>query len=215
MASKAIGRDDRAGRCAIRRSPKRLPRIMESERMGRPSKLTEKQWTAIGERLLKGEKAADLAREFGVSKTRISERFSKSLETVKAVANQLVTAEAALRALPIAEQVSVLNYADDLRAVSAHLIGAAKYGSATAHRLAGIAHANVLKIDDAAPLDGDSMETLRGVAALTKLANDASQIGVNLLNANKEAVREMNAPDLSRKIDAIEMHIVAPALPAA
>jgi hypothetical protein len=32
--------------------------------MGRPSKLTDKQWDKSAQRLLKGEKAADLAREF-------------------------------------------------------------------------------------------------------------------------------------------------------
>ena len=35
--------------------------------MGRPSKLTEKQWAEIGRRLLAGEKAASLAREFKIT----------------------------------------------------------------------------------------------------------------------------------------------------
>lgn len=157
--------------------------------MGRPSKLTEKQWAAIGARLLKGEKAAKLAREFKVSPTTISERFSKRVSEVRNVAGQLVEAEQALRSLPIAEQVSALNLADEMRAISTHLAGAAKYGAATAHRLSGIAHAKVQEIDDAAPLDEESLESLKGVAVLTRMANESSTIGLNLLNANKDMMK--------------------------
>jgi hypothetical protein len=160
--------------------------------MGRPSKLNDRQWSEIQQRLLKGEKAADLAREYGVSKTRISERFSERIGTVKAVANQLVAAESALRQLPVTEQLQALNLADELRAISAHLAGAAKYSAATSHRLSGIAHAKVQEIDDAAPLNEESREALKDVAVLTKIANEAATIPLNLLNANKETVKELN-----------------------
>lgn len=160
--------------------------------MGRPSKLTEKQWADIQQRLLNGEKAAALAREFKVSKTRISERFSERTGTIRNVAEQLVAAEGALRALPVSEQVQALNLADELRAISMHLAGAAKFGAATAHRLNGIAHAKVQEIDDAAPLSAESLESLKGIAVLTKIANDSATIGLNLLAANKEAIKEMN-----------------------
>ena len=43
--------------------------------MGRKSALTEKQWAAIGQRLLKREAARALAREFGVSEAAIKNRF--------------------------------------------------------------------------------------------------------------------------------------------
>jgi hypothetical protein len=161
--------------------------------MGRPSKLTDAQWDTIKKRLAAGEKAADLSREFKVSKTAISHRVSKRIETIKTVANQLVSAEEALRSLPLSEQLLTISLADDLRAISTHLAGAGKYGAATAHRLAGIANAKVQEIDDAAPLDEKSMEALKGVAVLTKLANEASTIGVNLLAANKEVIKDMNA----------------------
>ena len=160
--------------------------------MGRPSKLTDKQWAEIQKRLLAGEKAADLAREFKVSKTRISERFSERNGTVKAVANQLVAAEVALRQLPVTEQIAALTLADELKAISKHLAGAAKYGAATAHRLSGIAHAKVQEIDDAAPMDDTSREALRDVAVLTKLANESATIPMNLLAANKDLAKEIN-----------------------
>lgn len=157
--------------------------------MGRPSKLTDKQWESIGSRLLAGEKPADLAREFGVSRAVISSRFSKRNETVKTVANQILDAEAAVFSLPVSEQVSVFALANELRAISRHLAGAGKFGAATAHRLSGIAHAKVQEIDDAKPLDADSLESLKGVAVLTKMANEASTIGLNLLSANRDMAK--------------------------
>lgn len=160
--------------------------------MGRPSNLNEKQWEEIRKRLLAGEKAADLAREFKTSRSAISTRFSKRIETVKSVANQLVEAEAAVKALPFSEQVAVYQVAEDLRAISMHLAGAAKYGAATAHRLLGIANAKVHEIDDAAPLDPASVESLKGIAVLTRVANDSAVIPTALLNGNKETVKQLN-----------------------
>lgn len=156
--------------------------------MGRPSKLTPKQWAEVERRFLLGEKADDLGREFGVSGSSIRERFSALRGKVKVVADQLVSSEQALRALPVSAQLSALQLADELRAISMHLASAAKYSSATSHRLAGIAHAEVQKIDDAAPLDA-SMASLRNVAVLTDMANKSATIGLNLIAANKDVLR--------------------------
>lgn len=159
--------------------------------MGRPSKLTPKQWAEVERRYLAGEKLSDLAREFGVNKSAISRRVAQPAKETKRVAHQLVSAEQQLRALPVAQQLQALTLADELRAISAHMASAAKYGAATAHRLAGIAHGKVAEIDDAAPLDTGSMETLKGIAVLTRMANDAAVIPSNLLAANKETMRGM------------------------
>lgn len=164
--------------------------------MGRPSKLTEAQWRQVQTRLLAGERAADLAREFGVSKTAISVRFSGRSETVRSVANQLVSAEVSLRALPVPEQVAALNLAEELRTISTHLAGAARYGAATAHRLAGIAHGKAAEIDDAAPLTDESLAAMKGIAALTRVANEAAATGLNLLSANKDAVKRAETAEV-------------------
>jgi AcrR family transcriptional regulator len=155
--------------------------------MARPSKLTDAQWEAIGKRLLAGESAAKLSREFGVSKAAISVRFSKRNETIKSVANQIVETERALSFLNVSEQIAARSLADDLKAISEHLAGAARFGAATSHRLAGIAHNKVAEIDDAKPLDENSLTALKGIAVLTRMANDASEIGLNLLRANKDS----------------------------
>lgn len=160
--------------------------------MGRPSKLSEKQWSEIEKRLLNGEAAIDLAKEYKVNRAAISRHLSQPIATIKTVANQILATEVALKSLPVAQQISAINLADQLRAISGHLAGAANYGAATSHRLAGIAHGKVLEIDDSAPLDEESAETLKGIAVLTRMANDSSLIGLNLLKANKETVDDLN-----------------------
>lgn len=160
--------------------------------MARPSKLTDAQWESIGKRLLAGESAASLAREFEISKASISARFSERLKNVKSVANQIVATESAMAMLNVSEQLAARSLADDLKSISEHLAGAARFGAMTAHRLSGIAQSKVHEIDDAAPLNEESRNALGDIAALTKMANGASEIGLNLLRANKETIDDMN-----------------------
>ena len=94
--------------------------------------------------------------------------------------------------LPIARQNIVNDLASALTDISMHLAAAARYGAATAHRLNGIAQAQAEKIDDADPLKPESVVALKGISLLNKMANDASEIGVNLLRANREAVDDIN-----------------------
>lgn len=154
--------------------------------MGRPSKLTPTQWEEVGKRLAGGETAASLAREFGVSQTTLSQRFS---EFPKAKVQKLGTELAQLA--PEAQRAAV-SLADELRSISTHLAAAARYGSSTAHRLQALAHGEVQKIDDAEPLK--SVEALKGVHALTRLANDAASTGLNLLAANKDNAAKEQQP---------------------
>ncbi len=151
--------------------------------MGRPSKLSPAQWDEVKKRKLAGESYGELAKEFGVNKATIIKKLKDGLVTVKTVANQIVTAENELRKLPLSDQLLTLSLVDELRAVSKHLAGAAKFGAATAHRLAGIGNALVEQIDDADPLQ--SMASVKAVAVLTDVANKAAVVGLNLLNANK------------------------------
>ena len=156
--------------------------------MGRPSKLTPTQWEEVGRRLARGETLQSLSREFGVGVTTISERFREFPKTgIRRLANELAT-------LPPQAQAAAVNLADELRAISVHLAGAAKYGASTAHRLAGIANSKVQEIDDAAPMTDESFDALKGIATLTRMSNDAANIGLNLLNANRDQGKPVNAP---------------------
>lgn len=161
--------------------------------MGRPSKLTDKQWHDLERRFLSGEPGRALSREYKISEAAIRKRIGTQAHQIKAVANQLVAAEAAFSALPIGAQISARTLADELKEISTHLAGAARFGAATAHRLNGIAHAKAVEVDDATPLDDDSRKVLGDIAVLNRMANDASQIGVNLLRANKDHVDAVNA----------------------
>ncbi|MES2973377.1 MAG: helix-turn-helix domain-containing protein [Pseudomonadota bacterium] len=163
--------------------------------MGRKSKLSERQWQEIGRRLLAGEKGRALAKEYGVSEAAIRARFSAQNAEIKSVANQIVATESALKSLPISAQIAAQDLAAQLRSISGHLAGAANFSAATAHRLAGIAHAKVQEIDDAAPFGEKSMEALKVVAVLTKTANEAGVLPTNLVAANKDMVRAANAGD--------------------
>lgn len=155
--------------------------------MARPSKLSEAKWEELKRRLLAGEKAADLAREYGVSPSAISMRVSKRIETVKSVANQILDADKALKQLPVAEQIMTITLVDELKAISTHLAGAGRFAAASAHRLAGIAHEQVQQIDDAQP--EKTLAAIQRFGALTKMSNEASHIPMNLLAANKDVMK--------------------------
>ena len=171
--------------------------------MGRPSKLSEKQWAESERRHLAGEKIRPLAREFGVGESAVRARISAQCAEIKAVANQIVATEQRFSSLPISAQIRARSLADELKAISLHLASAAKYGAMTAHKLNAVAHAQSEQINEIAPLNSvkdekglviteGNADALRSVIAMTEGANKAAAIGLNLLSANKEAVTRAN-----------------------
>jgi transposase-like protein len=161
--------------------------------MARPPKLSPEQRAEVVRRLAEGEGVRALAREFGVDPSVISRLgVAQQTQQVRVVAQQVAAAQTALAALPVAQQYTALTLADKLRNISCSLASAAELGAATAHRLSALANTEVAKIDDASVLSDASMGAMRGVAALTKLANDSSSIALNLLAANKEAINKAN-----------------------
>lgn len=175
--------------------------------MGRKSLLTVEQWIEIERRhVVDGETINALAAEFGVNESSVRRKIKpnkaespKPVNPLRAIAEKKVQADAEvmrvnreIAELPYAKQMIVSDLATKLTNISQHLGSAAEYGAATAHRLAGIANGRVALIHDAGPLNDESRESLRDIAILTKMANEASDIGVNLLRANKEHVDDMN-----------------------
>jgi len=159
--------------------------------MGRPSKLTEAQWAEIGEKLLTGISIRDLAAEYGVGKSAISERFTGRNRTIRTAAEKLVAVETQIRALTIPEQHAVRGHAARLMAISNHMASAVEYGAATSHRLAALAHSKVQEVDDSRPLDDESREALKDVAVLTKMANDAGAMAMTMLSAHKDRTQRV------------------------
>lgn len=158
--------------------------------MGRPSKLTPDQWAEIQRRASEGEGARALAKEFGVDEAAIRRRVSPQTPRIKEVAAKLAEAQTALAELPVRQQYTAISLAEKLRNISTSLAAAAELGAATSHRLNALANTEVAKVDDAKPLE--SLDSLRSVGVLTKLANDSASIALNLLAANKEAVQKLN-----------------------
>lgn len=179
--------------------------------MGRKSALSPEQWLQIERRMLvDGESAYALSKEFGVNESSIrrkikpssadkAEAGTKHHPELRELAERKVevdrakqSVDAEIAALPVARQEIVSDLAQRLQNISRHLCGAAEFGAATAHRLAGIAHLKVQQIDDADPFAAESMLALKGVTVLTNMANEASKIGLNLINANKDTIRDVD-----------------------
>ena len=163
--------------------------------MARPSKLTPAQWAEIDRRLMDGASASALAREFVINPSQITRRVSQVTQKVRNVAQSLAKAHTELAELPPAQQYQAMSLAEKLQNISHSLASAAELGAKTAHRLHSLANSEVNKVDDANPLD--SIESLKGVGILTKLANDSSHIAINLLAANKEAMKPAETDDVA------------------
>jgi hypothetical protein len=152
--------------------------------MGRPSNLPDDKWAELLGRLARGEKAADLAREYGVSKTAVSVRVSKRAETVKAVANQMLASEKALQAMPIPDRIETMHLVNELREMSRSAAAAGRIGLQNAHRLMQLAQHQIDGIDDVNPLE--TPHQMKAAMMLGELAKGHSYIGLSLLAANKE-----------------------------
>lgn len=172
--------------------------------MARTSKLTEAQWLNIQKRLLDGESGRSLAEEYGLSETAIRKRLSSQTKEIKDVANQIVATESAFRELSISSQIQVRTLADRMASISNHFAGAAEYGAATSHRLNGLANARAALIPDVGTMDDNGRTAMAEIMALTKIANDASQIGLNLIRANKEQIEEHRQREKEAKASAQE-----------
>lgn len=174
--------------------------------MGRKSLLTPDQWIEI-ERLhvVDGKSINWLATKFGINESSIRRKIKPNKaespnhhKPLKELAIEKIRAENSVREiteqiaeLPYAKQQIVFDLSKKLVNISNHLASAAEFGVMTAHRLSMIANQQVEMIDESASLE-ENAESLKSVLALTKTANEAAATGLNLLNANKDAVAAAN-----------------------
>lgn len=176
--------------------------------MGRPSKLAPHQWADIERRLLAGEGASALGRQFGVDEAAIRKRFGEKRKSespkVRNAARLVADANAALEALPPVQRQVALTLADELRAISRNLAAAARIGSATSQILAEEAHRQAQVVSDEAGL--------RAVAMLTRTANEAAATGLQLLRTNEEVVRD-EAAERERQARRVTRIEIVPMLP--
>lgn len=169
--------------------------------MGRPSKLTDRQWGEIGRRLTNGEGVNDLAREYKVDKAAISRRFSQQTEKLRNLANTLVTAERELESLPVSQQSCVISLMDQLRGIQTDYARGAATGARTAAKLQDLAEKKTSEIKPDKLSLAEVGESLLVVAELTKNANRAAGMASNLIAANKSRQEERDDEDLSSLSD--------------
>lgn len=170
--------------------------------MGRKSALTPEQWLEVERRhVVEGESLNSLAAEFKVNESSLRRRLkpraegkTSSPEHLQNLARNKARVDSEqeavrkqIAALPYAKQEIVHDLARKLQNISQHLASAAELGAATSHRLSLLANQQLDKIDDIEPLK--SLRELQTVATLTKIANSASEIGLNLMRASKEPLQ--------------------------
>ena len=166
--------------------------------------------------MVENESIYALAKEFGVNESTIRRKIKPNFADKAEVAQKhhadlrSIAIEKAridkesqsisekIAELPYAKQVIVHDLSRRLVNISNSLASAAELGAATAHRLSALANSEVAKVDDAEPLA--SVENLKGVAALTKLANESATIALNLLSANKDRIKEVEDMERTKAI---------------
>ena len=167
--------------------------------MGRPSKLTDSQWLEIERRHLAGESIRALARKFKVSHSTIVEKISDRLTALKTVAKSLADAELAFVALPVSDQVAVRSLTDELKSINTHIASAGKFGSMTAHRLSVLAYMQSVKLDGTAS-HVENADALKCIMTMTKGANEAAVIGLNLLSTSKDLLPTKAPPPIGEVV---------------
>lgn len=173
---------------------------MSKARTGRPSKLSNDEWKAIETLVSAGESIRAVARRYGVAESSIRSRgVSAHSAQVRDAAHRLAAAQTALSELPVAHQALALALADELRTVSRNLAVAARLGSATAQTLALQANERAQALVD--------VDDLRMVSALTRTANEAAVVGLQMLRNNQDQMRDDEAErqDQAQRVTRIEI----------
>ena len=165
--------------------------------MGRPSKLTETQWKELGSRLLGGEKAASLAREYGVPRSAISERFSERNRTVRELATQVVEVNRAITARPVEEQKAIHQLVEDMETISRNYTSQAVAQSEAGRLLSTGALAQLKGIILTRPLTDEDRDGIKDAVGMIRAANEAAVPTRDMLTMNKDRmVRELEKADV-------------------
>lgn len=154
--------------------------------MGRPSKLSDKQKDEIRKRLLAGEKAIDLAKEYKIDRAAITRTFSQQIATIKNVANQIVAVDEAFSKMPVAQQIATIQEADHMKAMSNHLLQGGSKAASLFHRFSNLAAIHSDKLDES-DLDSEESNTIRKtIAQCLSIANNAALIPMDIMKVSKD-----------------------------
>jgi hypothetical protein len=100
-----------------------------------------------------------------------------------------------LRALPLSEQVVVLDHVERMRSITANMLAAADYGSRSAHRLSAFAFRQTDLIDETADL-ATNMPAIAAIDAYTRTANRSAEVALSLISANKSIASPSEPPTI-------------------
>lgn len=152
--------------------------------MGRPSKLSDRQWAEIEQRAVNGESVTALAKEFKIARCQVSNRVSKQKKTVKTIVGQI-------KALPVSIQRSVITLAERNIGTRQNVAIIAHEGSTLAARIAIAARERGSAMD----LATATPEDLRPLAAMGSVMETFARVGVTR-DEKAPALAESDAPDL-------------------
>lgn len=156
--------------------------------MARPSKITDEELEQIANRVLAGESLSAVCREFGVDKGNTQRRITQRNTTIKALANQKATVLAEIRAQPVKQQLLINELAEGIMAMNSNLL---KHGVSASVRGAELSAAANKRLAMAISEDGTvDVEALKEVAALGRMANEASEVPMGLVKANQDAINK-------------------------
>lgn len=166
--------------------------------MGRPSKLTDKQWDEVIRRHLAGESINKLSAEFEVSRAAMSERISGRANKIKTVAAQMVASERALRDLPVSDRVHVVTVRDRLSVLEDIYLQVADTAARNSMHMHNLAAEQKQFMDDADPLGHPASKlAVKAFMSLTVAGNLAMVVPSTLLKASQDrmaAEAAANAP---------------------
>jgi lambda repressor-like predicted transcriptional regulator len=161
--------------------------------MGRKRKLTDDQLQRLQERHIAGESIRSLAKESGIGESSLRALISAQSAQIKSVANQMVSAERAFNKLPISAQISAKTLASKLMRVMDNMASGAELASGSYLRLMMAHNAQAQLVDESDPMgtkEGNERagSALLAMAALGKLANQAAEVPMALVNAMKDGI---------------------------
>lgn len=165
--------------------------------MARPKSLTEDQRQELLRRSVAGESAYQISKATGIPESTVRLNVSAVSAVIKEASNQIVSGEQKISKLTVPAQVVAFDYLNALRAISSNLGEAARIGTNNAVRLSALAATQLNKATQDA--EEPDMESLKLVAGITKTANDAAQLGMQLLQVNKE--KGLDPPKPVRSLD--------------
>jgi len=161
--------------------------------MGRKAKITPEYEQRLLERLLAGESMSALAKEAGITPQALRKRIgSRSIE-IKTVANHMVSAEQGLKKLDISSQITARTLASKLMRVMDNMTTGAELASGSYVRLMMAHNAQAQLVDESDPMgtkpgNEKAGAALVAMAALGKLANQAAEVPMALVNAMKDGI---------------------------